>query len=382
MKLLVRVTALLLFLVCIKEAGANFIFFRATRVSDLGSHQGSLEKAVRWSPQNPKYLWRLGRLLWEEYPKHPERELLKRAHEIFRSLTQRIPFYGKVWLYLAETELLLTKQSGKRLTDEGWQRIDAWMRQAKSLAPGNAWLFYRIGLHRLIYRDSIARERSLGFAELKRAAGIPPSSHLAGILNFLWQRYQDSRPLRYVVPRTYEGYDIFRIFCEKSNLWKLREEIVPKFSQLKKSEYDTLVRQGEGWYQRGSYYRAYFYFQKAFWIDPDLSLAKIGMMLSMDKFGGKMIWNDKEILKEILEDEDRLEEIRHVLPEVQPIIMDLDNAYLKGLYAFHQRDWNQALQWLQQESGQGKYQRRYLAEVYRQTGQREKARQILLPVLL
>src|SRR3990167_1621683 len=99
MKLLVRVTALLLFLVCIKEAGANFIFFRATRVSDLGSHQGSLEKAVRWSPQNPKYLWRLGRPLWEEYPKHPERELLKRAHEIFRSLTQRIPFYGKVWLY-------------------------------------------------------------------------------------------------------------------------------------------------------------------------------------------------------------------------------------------------------------------------------------------
>lgn len=383
--LFLRLFFLCLCFVSFQKAWAGWWFYegkQASKVQQWDRAAEYLRLANRWDPGDPEIQYLLGRALYRWGRTEGAGSILEEARSLLSELTNRLPFFGKGWLYLGLTNLALEEND---MTVAGWEKVKTYLYRAHEREKGSAWMNF------MVARTLLANHHFLTPDEKKQALllmqqaiarnpprhlGLPPS-YLRHGLDFLWREFHDFSLLRQITPRDYPSYHRLLDFLANRKLWYHHARVYPLYLKFKQAFYRKACLKAAAMLQQGERDKALNAFRQAYWISPHQSWAKAGLLAANDgrqAFAGKTdLWLG-EILEELTKHQ------RDLLPYLRPHIEKIDDPYLKGLYAFRKGDYERAVEFLEQTK-KGNLRKYFLSLSYNKLNRPEHALQILLPVL-
>ena len=379
----VRVLALLLCLLAAQKAWAGVWYYRGYQAFQDKNYRAATqayEKIGGWEAGNPGWAYNQGLAAWELAAQEKNPAWYKLAAHHFERVTEKMPVYGRAWLYLALSRLGYYETSRKGwLQPEEWLEIKALIQRANTLEKESAWMSYMSGIHMMRHADHLSEEEKSGaMARIRRGVSMSPSGYLQPALGFLWESFQDWEMLKNITPENFASYKQLIEFLASRGLWKKIMEIYPVYFKLQEKDYDIHSSRGEILLENLDYARAKEAFEMAFWINQKKIRARAGILIAREALD-QLPKDYRTILREVLENEE--EEIGHLTFGLAKVTERTQEPYLQGLWAYRVNKIDEAVTWLEKAKSAGKGHRRYLADSYERLGRRADAIQTLLPVL-
>ncbi len=227
---MVRLAALLFFLISIPRAWAGLLFDQgqmALKKADFPQAVLKFQTAQRYNSWNPYGDYGLGISFFRWAEKTGDKALVAKAAGCFQEVTHRLPDYGKAWAYLA---LSSREISGK-------ETIEAYFEKAREHDPGNAWITYQTGRSLLLQTDLSTAEKQKAKAlirtALERHYAEKPSPLLGFVLQDLWDQFSDPMLLQQITPEDLASYKKLLNFIDSRALWPQRESVFMTYWKLK-----------------------------------------------------------------------------------------------------------------------------------------------------
>lgn len=347
---------------------------RALAAKNYEKAADEARKSLKINAENPGLQFTLGKSLYEKGTQSGDTSNLLEAENIFKRLTGEHPEYARPWIYLG----LISEdfQETKRNFSEGLKR-----------EPGSAWNLYKTSV-RLLSRPELLTENEKKEAResLKRSFSLhykdQVSPYLARSARELWRSARDFESILYAVPEDFLSYRTLLNTVESSQIGAYRDRVYDKFLKLSTAEYDAKCQEAETLLAVGQTSESFKLFRDAYWLRQELNRAKIGMLEAGGSYK-KPIYGQEEgekWMKEILLDEnagiskDRLEMISGSVKNSQ-------DAFVKGMLDYRLGNWAEAIRYFSEESVSKAKARRWKADAYNRSGEKDKAVELLTPVL-
>lgn len=384
----VRIIACFLLICSVQKAWAGLWLYNgeaAFKQNDFAKAFSLLKEAEGWDAANPTMIYLLGRSAWHAGRKTGKKEWFETASILFEKMTHQMPYYGRGWLYRALTALELERNTEDGITSRDLSRISPFFEKAIQRERGSGWVALMTGIGLLSHHHLLTdHDKASALDQIKRSVAIhypnQASPYLDAAFSFLWEQFQDLKPIEEITPMEYPAYERLVLFLEWNNLWEYWERIYRKERELILTGYRADCERGEELLEKGNSRQAFEFFQKAYWKDKLHPRARMGMLIARQRIGRMPPDYEKE-LQGILEGEEGAHE-KH-FNDLRALIRQTQNPYLAGLYSYQKKDFLNALKLLAPLPKNGIYpfRRRTLAASAWQLGQKEKALEILQPVL-
>lgn len=367
-RFIVGVTALLLCILCAFRAWAAWPAYQAGYYADAGSWKRAIESyslsLERYSGCGVCYGQRAdARMALAERNDNPDE--LRLAGLDYEEASRRLPMVASYWIGRARAAVLGAGEDFHGSAD--WGDISAWLKKAVDLEPESGWAAYWQGTLLLAHSESLSEHEWLeAFDELRRAAAILPRGYLPGILNFLWEKFEKPDLLVRVTPENFRAYQVLLGFLEDQSLWGLRALVYDRFQSIRRDEYRMWNGRGETAFHLGRKREAFIFFRRAFWRDPDGLHARAGLLATLDFGNEKMNLDIEKTLHDILSETDppTWDSPENMTPSLAPYFRYLRSPLLTGMFAWHEKHYDQAEELLLPLASEGGEARRFLAMTY------------------
>ena len=238
---LIRFFSVFMFLVSAKYAWSGIWFYRGQSQLEQGRPGVAvryLETANIRDHKNPELLFLKGKAAFEQGVKVQDSAWFEGAVMQFEEAARGIPYYGRVWMYLALSRINMENASEDGLTNLEWKFIAPIIEKAYQLETNSAWMNYVAGSNLLSnVRHLSAEERKKGFAYLKQGTAMLPGEYLEPALNFLWTKFSNPKYLVDVTPKDLESYRTLIGFSESRQIWSLLENAYSVYLRFKEDLY-------------------------------------------------------------------------------------------------------------------------------------------------
>lgn len=343
--ILLRLAGLAMVVVCVQNAQAGWWFYQGQVAAENHDYVTAIKFYEKGRLEDPALLLKLGENLWKKGKKEKQVRDFQKSREVFESLTEKVPAFGKAWLYLALTENAV-KSSIKPLTEKQWKSVRQKIDKALIWEPSGAWMSYSAAtliLSQKIILSAKEKEEALELLRRSILAHDPsqPPVYLEPALVFLWKTYADKNMLETVTPRDENGYRILLQFLEKNNLWSYREEIFSQYQRYKNSQVIAQVNEGKEWFRKENYRAAENSFQQAFWYDQQNQQQSLTGLIAAQGLLGKLPEGFQAPLEKILKNDEQ--SVNFFLPYLKNAVEVSGNSFIRGLFLYRMKDYDSAV---------------------------------------
>ncbi|HXV27532.1 MAG TPA: hypothetical protein VD913_01065 [bacterium] len=385
----IRLLALLLCLFSLQRAWAGVWIYqgeRAFKDKNFVAAFNELQKAEPWDQNNPRLNLLFGESAWHLGVREKDAQWFKKSRSYLQPLTQQLPYFGRGWLYLALSRLGYEDQSVDGVTFAEWNEIKPFLENALQGEPTSPLILYLIGLKYLTYSEYLeAHEKELAMKRIKKSLSLhypgQVSPYLDPALQFLWARFHDFEILKQITPTDLPSSTALLLFTEKRGLWENRDEVYAVFLHLTGEAYNQLTTRGEQLLLEGKNEKAWFEFQKAFWIQVHPVRARAGMLIARYRMN-RLPEDYETVLKDILEEEEQ-GSLGNLWRPLGAVVDASGNAYLRGLYGVRENDWEQACKSFSQAAYDkaSLFLRQYQTVCLLKSGEKEQAFKVIQSIL-
>jgi len=362
-----------------QKSWAGYLHYQGRAAMHQKEFKQAMEIFERVTPldkKNPQLAFDYGLSAWKIGIREKNPAWFKLAASQFEKVTEWMPSYARGWLYLGLSKLYFNREA-RRASPEAEEALSL-IEKAYEMESGSAWVAYMTGINMLTHSHLLTKEKKrLAFLRIKKSIHISPKEFLKPVISFLWTQYHDWDLLVQTMQGNYDSYKILINFLMSKDEWQQVARVYPEYFKIKEEEYQSHCETGTLYLNDRKYDQALVSFEKAYWMDQNRSWAKAGMLISQEALD-QLPDAYRTTLKSVLEDED--EPMDSIVQHLGDVVSLGKDPYLMALFSFRMKDYESTVKWFQSVRD-GEMHRRYLATAYQALGERQKAIEVLSPVL-